>query len=131
MGLYLQACGAVLLALVLILCVANRTKEIAVLLGIGVCCMVMLVAMRYIEPVVDFVKQLSSIGDLDASMIAILLKVVGIGMVSEVASLVCADSGNSSLGKTLQLLGNAVMLYLAIPLFTMLMELVQTILGEL
>ena len=70
-------------------------------------------------------------GGLDSGTLRILLKAVGIGLVSEIAALVCADAGNSSLGKTVQLLGSAVILWLSLPLFTMLIELLQRIMGAL
>lgn len=100
-------------------------------LSIAVCCMVALTALEYLSPVISFVSQLEQIGGLDHSMIRILLKVVGIGMVSEIAALVCSDSGSSSLGKTVKLLGSAVILWLSLPLYSMLVELLQRILGGL
>lgn len=131
MTLYLQACAAVLLALVLILVLGSRGRDMGTLLALGVCCMVALIALRYLEPVIEFLDQLEALGGLNGSMISILLKVVGIGIVSEIAALICSDSGNSSLGKTVQMLGSAVILWLSMPLFTMLVELLQSILGEL
>ncbi len=113
------------------LCLGSRGKEMGALLAIFVCCTVALAALRYLEPVMDFLGKLESLGGLNSTMMGILLKVVGIGMISEISALICSDSGSSSLGKTLQLLGSAVILWLSLPLFTMLMELLETILGEL
>lgn len=64
-------------------------------------------------------------------MLGILLKAVGIGLVSEIAGLVCTDAGNGSLGKALQMLGSAVILYLSLPIFTAILELIREILREL
>ena len=50
---------------------------------------------------------------------------------TEIANLVCKDAGNESMGKSVQLLGTAVILYLSMPLFTALIDLLQKILGEL
>lgn len=131
MGLFLKACGAVLLAVVLMLALGNRSKDMSVVLAIAVCCMAALTALEYLDPVLSFVSQLEEIGGLDHSMIRILLKVVGIGLVSEIAALVCSDSGSSSLGKAVKLLGSAVILWLSLPLYSMLVELLQRILGGL
>lgn len=131
MGIFLKACGAVLLAVILMLALGSRSKDLSMVLSIAVCCMVALTALEYLSPVISFVSQLEQIGGLDHSMIRILLKVVGIGMVSEIAALVCSDSGSSSLGKTVKLLGSAVILWLSLPLYSMLVELLQRILGGL
>lgn len=127
---YLQAAGAVLLAVVLCLTLGRQGKDMAALLTIAVCCMVMLLAVTYLRPVLDFLEKLETLGDLNGEMEGVLFKVVGIGILTEVASMVCADAGNSSLGKVLQLLGSSVILWLSIPIFTALIDLVQGILGE-
>lgn len=125
---FLQACGAVLLAVILILS-QSANREMGILLSLTVCTMVIAIAVGYLQPVVDFLKQLEGLGNLDGNMVGILLKVAGIGMVSEIACLVCSDAGNASLGKAVQMLASAVMLWLSIPLMTALMELLQRILG--
>ena len=90
-----------------------------------------LAAMQYLEPVIRFIRELEELGGLDADSVTALLKVVGIGILSEIAALVCRDAGNASLGKTVQLLGSTVILALTVPLFSALLELIQKILGEL
>ena len=127
MSLFWKAAAAVLLAVVLGLSLGKQ-KDIGVLLTMAVCCMV---AISYLEPVLDFLRELETLGDLQGDMLGILLKAVGIGLVSEIAGLVCTDAGNGSLGKTLQMLGSAVILYLSLPIFTAMLELIREILREL
>ena len=45
--------------------------------------------------------------------------------------MICTDAGNASLTKAIQLLGGAVILYLSVPMFSALMDLIQKIVGEL
>ena len=131
MGEFLGACGAVLLAVILISNLNGCRKDMASLLSLTVCIMVVLVALQYIRPVLDFVDELESIGCLDGDLVRILLKLLGIGLVSEIEVLTCNDSGNASLGKSLQMLTTMVMLYHAVPLYRSLMSLLQEILGQL
>ena len=56
---------------------------------------------------------------------------VGIGLICEITAVVCHDSGNDSLGKMLQIIGSAVILWLSLPVFRALIDLIQSILGEL
>ena len=131
MGYYLQAVGAVLLTTVLGLTLANRGKEYGIVLTILVCCMVLVIAFTYLDPVLKFLQELERLADLETEMLLTLLKVVGIALLGEMSALICNDSGNSSLGKTLQILGSAVILWIAIPIFRSLINLLQRILGEL
>ena len=117
MGMFLRAFGAIMITVILTLTLNKQSKELSMLLTIGVCCMVLLVGLQYLSPVVD-------------GWIQILLKVVGIGLVGEIASLICADAGNGSLGKSLQFLASTVIIYLSIPVLNGLMDLLQQILGE-
>ena len=131
MTLFLQITGALLLAVILVLVLKNNGKEIGAVLAIGMCSMVAIGTLTYLRPVLEFMRTLESIGGLDKSMVEILLKVTGIGMITEIAALVCKDTGNESMGKSLHLLGSAVILYLSVPMFSALIELFQKILGEL
>ena len=129
MDMFIKICGGVLLSVVLILSLGNRSKDLSMVLAISVCCMVSLGAIEYLRPVIDFIKQLESVGGLDDTLIRILLKVTGIGIICEIGALICADSGCSSVGKAVKILGTAVILWLSLPLYGMLVELLQSILG--
>ena len=131
MTLFLQVCAGVLVAVLLILTLGSHGKEMGALLALAVCCMAVIAAMTYLRPVLDFLGTLEDLGNLDSDLVTILLKAAGIGLLAEIAALICADAGNASLGKAVQLLGTAAVLWLSLPLFTALMELLQTILGEL
>lgn len=125
-----KASAAVLLTVVLVLALGKREKDISVLLTMAVCCMVTAVAMSYLEPVLDLLWEVEAMANVQDGMIKILMKAVGIGLVVEIAGMICTDAGNSSLGKTIQMLGTVVILSLSIPLFRGFLTLIQEILGQ-
>lgn len=129
MGLYFQAVGAVLIALILTLLLSARDKSSASLLSMGVCSMVLIIGLTYLEPVVSFLGELENLGNLQPEMVRILLKVGGIGILAEISALLCADSGNASLGQSIKILSSGLILWLSLPVFQALMNLVQDILG--
>lgn len=131
MDIFLKASAGILIAVVLCLVLSKQGKDIAILLTIAVCCMVVTAAVTYLQPLIDFFRQLRTIGQLDPNMLNILLKVVGIGLLAEITGLICCDAGSSALGKTLQILTTAVILWLSLPLFSELIELIDTILGAI
>ena len=106
-------------------------KEMGLVLTAAVCAMIALAAAEYLEPVMVLLRRLEELGQLDGSMVGILLKCVGIGLITEIAGMVCTDSGNGSMAKALQLLGTAAVLWLAVPLFDGLLTLIQEILEGL
>ena len=126
---FLRAAALVLVTVVLALTLGKQQKDISTILVMAACVMVMTVGLAYLEPVMDFLIRLEDLGNLDSSILSILFKVVGIGIISEVAGMICADAGNGSLGKVLHILATAVILWLSIPIFEVLLDLVQDILG--
>ena len=103
----------------------------ASLLVLAVCVMLALTAGQYLRPVLDFMAELEEISGIDENMVGVLMKIVGIGVISEITVLVCADAGNASIGKSLQFLSAMVMLSLSVPLFRSLLQILQEILGQL
>ena len=127
----MKACGAVFLSIILVSNLSGSRKDMASLLMLAVCTMLALTAAQYIGQILDFARELEDIGGIDGEMVRVLTKIVGIGVITEITVLVCADSGNSAMGKSMQLLGTAVIFYLSLPLFTAFIDLLQKILGEL
>lgn len=130
MDIFFKTAAVALITVVLCLIVAKRDKDISLLLSVAGCCMLVVVAVRYLEPVFSFFRQLQSLGNMDSETLGILLKSVGIGLLAEIVGLICADVGNSALGKTLQIVATAIILWISLPLLTSLLSLVGEILGE-
>lgn len=128
MDIFIKATAGVLITLILCLIISKQGKDMATLLVLAVCCMVLTAAITYLKPVLDFFQKLESIGNLDSGLVKTLLKAVGIGLLAEIAGLVCSDSGNSAMGKVLHILASAAILALSVPIFTQLLELIETIL---
>ncbi len=131
MNVIIKAIAGVLIAIVLCQVLAKQGKDISVLLLIAVCCIVVSTAIAYLRPVVDFIRNLQSIGQLNTEMISVLFKAVGITLLTEITSMICSDMGNTSLGKSLQILSLAVILWLSLPLFEQLLALLDNILGSI
>ena len=128
MDRFYQATAAVLVTVMLIVTLHKQGKDMALLLSVLVCGMVGVMAAGFLEPVVRFIQKLKRIGSLDGELLGSLLKIVGICFTAEVTGHICDDSGNSALGKVLQFLASAAILYLSLPMLTMLLELVEGIL---
>ena len=126
-----KASAVVLITVILCLAIGKQEKDIAAILSMTACCIAAIAAVSYLEPVFDLLRELEEIGDIQSGTLGLLLKAVGIALVSELAGMVCSDAGNGSLGKTLQVLGSAAILYLSIPMFQALLTLIRDILGEL
>ncbi len=131
MDTFFKLCGAVLLVCLLCLLIEKKEKDLAMLLSLAACCFAGICLVGFLEPVVQFVRQLQDICTMDSALVQIIFKVVGIGVLAEVSSLICQDAGKSALGRLLQVCGGALILWLSLPLFTKLLDLITKILDEL
>ena len=131
MNVFIKVIAGVLIALILGIVLEKPGKDLALLLTLTACAMVLIAAVNYLQPVMDFVQRLQTIGKLDSEILEILTKVVGIGLIAEITGLICTDAGNGALGKTLQVLAAVVILWMSIPILNQLLSLIETILGEI
>ena len=129
MDLFIKITSAVLLSVIICLILAKNGADAVVLVTAAVCSMVILSAVSFLEPIVDFCNKLQEIGKLDNRVLSILLKAVGIGLISQICCLICTDAGNQTLGKYLQCVSTAVILWLALPLLEELVTLIDAVLG--
>ena len=128
MDLYIKAIAGVLIALMLCLTLGSKGKEISILLAITVCVMVIAAGFSYLSSVLDFFAQLQNLIGIDNHLLNILLKAVGVGLMGEIAGLICTDGGQATLGRAVQILTSAVILWISLPLYTEILSLIQELL---
>ena len=131
MDVFLKAVAGVLTAVILWLCIGKDNKGISVLLTIGVCTMIVTITAVFLEPIISFIFELQYLGELDGNLLAVVLKVVGISLLTEISIMICKDAGNETMGKSLQILSSAVVIWISIPVFEKLVSLLETILGTI
>ncbi len=119
---------ALILAALLLTRVTGR--EFAVVVTLLTCVLVLAGAAEFLEPVVEFLRELRRLADLNGQAMGILLKAAGIGLISQLAALLCADAGEGALGKAVELGASAAILWLSLPLLEEILAVVQGLLAE-
>ena len=119
------AAAGIMVAVVLWIIVSKQAKEFSVALSICACCLALLFLSAYLDPILDLIARLEQLAGVNQEWIGIMLKAVGIGLIVEIGSLICTDAGNAALGKTLQLGGTLVVLWLCVPLMSGFLELME------
>lgn len=127
MDLYWKAIAILLVGTVLGLVLG---KDMALLLCLCVCAMGLLTVLHYLQPVITFLEQLAQLTSLEDQTMRIVLKILGIGLVSETAGLICSDGGSAAFGKVIRLLSSAAILWVSIPVFQSVIQIIRQLLGE-
>ena len=126
---FFKITAGILIATILCLLLPKQKADISVLLSIAVCGMALICAAIYLEPLLSLFTRLIGLGNLPVELLQVLFKVVGIGLVSQISSVICMDAGYQSLAKVLQIVSTAVILWLCIPLLEQLLDLIENVLG--
>ena len=129
METFWKAIAVIILTVILGVTLGKTEKDISVVLSVAACSIIMIIAMQYLEEVIAFLWQLSSKESEQIPSIKIILKITGVALVTELTTLVSSDAGNSSLGKAVDILGNAAILNLALPLFETFLTILQELMG--
>ena len=130
MAEYIKWAAVVLIGLILSLVIGRQSRDMSLLLTLAVCVLVSIAALTFLEPVMELLRQLRRLGHLSGEAISILLKTAGIGLLSELASLICADAGEGAMGRALQILSNAAILWLSLPLFQQILTMIEGVLAQ-
>lgn len=128
MDTFIKAVAGILIAVLLSICLSKQSKDFSLLLTVVVCCCIAGAALYYLEQIIVFIETVNSVAKLDDNAFRILFKAVGVGILGEIVSQICEDSGNTSMGRMLKVLTTTTILWLSLPLFTALLELIEGIL---
>lgn len=130
MDIYLKAVVGVIISVILFLAVGQKGKELGTLLILAACVITATVAVGFLKPVLSLFSKLQSLIAVDSNLFSVLLKATGTGLIGEIAAMICTDSGQASLGKVVQILTTCVILWISLPVFTQILDLVEEILGS-
>ncbi len=128
MDVLLKASAVAVIGAVLGLVLKKNTPEISLLLAMGVSCAVLSLAVSLLGDVLDFITSLTDLTEMSSASISAVMKAVGIGIVTRLASDVCKDSGQSAAASSVELTGTVAALFVALPLMETVLEMIISLL---
>ena len=111
--------GAAVLAVLAIMIIRKQSPDTALTLRLVVTVVLAAVSILAIEPIVEYVRELSdTLGNTEKIGVAceVLLKALGISILTHVTATVCRDSGEGSIAYYVELGGKIEILLLSLPL---------------
>ena len=124
----LKIIGVGLITLVSYLLVKQVKPEIAICISLGGGIIMISMIVNYC---IDIINVFTSIVDktgLDGGIFKTVLKIVGIGYLTEFSASICNDSGNSSIGDKIMLAGKIIILVYSLPIVTSIIDILVGIL---
>jgi len=124
----LQIAGLGLAAAVLVVVVRKERPEMAMLLALAAGVIVFLVILPQIAEVVRLLEELAVRAHINVLFITDILKIIGIAYLAEFAGQICRDAGQESIGSRVEMAGKVIILVLAIPIISAVLDMFLKIL---
>ena len=117
-------CGICVIASVLCTLFGNLGKEYSVYIKLAAAITVLSVIVLYISPITETIYVLYEKSGADEEYLTTLFKALGICYISQFASDICKDCGETTLAVQAEIAGKIALMLLALPLFNTLSEFV-------
>lgn len=122
-----------IVAVALIGCIATIIvkpvrSDYAVLIALASGVIILAMLVNYLSSVFDALKLIINTTGISGNLYSLLLKIVGIGYLIEFTAGICADTGNSSLGDKVLLGGKIIILVMAMPIVTSILQIIMELL---
>ncbi len=109
--------------------IRERSGSLAMLLALTACVSALLLAVRFFGPIISLMERLRNLSGLSETVTAPLMKIIGLGLLTQLAGGVCEDSGEKALAKTVEICGSILAVYVSLPLINGVLTLLETMLG--
>jgi len=122
-----------IIAIGLITCIATLIvrpvrSDFAVMLAIAGGVVILALLVSFLSDIFGTVKLIIDTAGISSSLYTLLMKIVGIGYLIEFTAGICADTGNSSLGDKVLLGGKIIIMVMALPIITGILEVIMELL---
>lgn len=116
-----------MIATVLAILVKPQRPDMAILISITAGILIFFLVIHKLSSVVELLSSYSQKVNIDPVYIRTLLKIVGIAYIAEFGSEICKDAGEASIASKIELAGKVLIVVLAVPIITSLLELIVRI----
>lgn len=111
-------CVLAVVTVIIILTLRSRNSEIALMLGISCSIIILLSMLSQVSLIINTLNSIVAASNININYIVILLKVIGICLITEFAVNTCKDAGSQSLAGNVSLAGKVMVTITALPLYS-------------
>lgn len=128
MDSFYKIIGIALITCVACIIVKPIRNDFAILISIVGGVVILFYIISYLAGIFDVFNKIFTISNINSSLYAIIFKIIGIAYLTEFTACICNDTGNSSLGDKVLLGGKIIILVLALPIVTSILDIVMELL---
>ena len=127
MAILIKVAAIAVAGVVIGLVIKKNSPDMALMLTISLALIALYLAFDTIKAVTEFVTSLAGAAQISPAILTVVFKAVGISIVTKLSSDVCRDAGQSSVASGIELTGSFAALYIALPLFKTVMDMIGSL----
>ena len=120
--------GVALITCVATLVVKPVRPDFAVFISVVGGIIIIFMLAGYLTDIFDVFNKIFNVTNVNSSLYKIIFKIIGVGYLVEFTASLCSDTGNNSLGDKVLLGGKIIILVMALPIITSILEIVMELL---
>ena len=121
----IQVVGLALIATVLILVIKEQKPMFAFLIAAATGIVIYMLLIGKIGAVIEVLKRLAENSGMESIYLKTVLKIIGIAYIAEFGAQIVRDAGQESIASKIELAGKVLILVLAIPIISIIIETVM------
>ena len=119
-------CG--ITALIIIMLLKQYKPEFVIYVSLAAGAIILFLVMDKLSGIISLLKSLSTKASINQEFLIILIKITGIAFLTEFATSICKDSGETAIANKIDLGGKVLIIAISIPIISTLLETVIKIL---
>lgn len=117
-----------IIAIMIAIVFKKQKEEYSLYIAIGASMLILILGIGKLEVILEAINRLQGYIQLNSAYIGILMKIVGITYVTEISSSLCKDSGYSSIGEQIELVGKLSILAISMPILLAILDTINNFL---
>lgn len=106
----------------------ENKSNLSMVVGIAGSCVLMLMILDYFADIFSAITNLIDRAGISSSILKSVIKIVGIGYITEFSAGIVEDTGNNSVAEKIVIAGKVIILVVSLPIITSLFDLIAEIL---
>ena len=120
--------GVGLIALIIIIIVKQYRPEFTMYVSVAAGIIILLLVMDKLSAMINLLTNLANRTSINNEFIFLLIKITGIAILTEFASSVCKDSGETAIASKVDMGGKIIIIAMSIPIIASLLETILKVL---
>ena len=113
---------------VLSLVIRQSRPDISVLVTVAGAIVILLLLLKQFSSIFSWFDELANKTNISSSILAVILKIVGIGYIAEFVATACEDAGNKSMAEKVVLSAKIIILSLSLPILSSVIDTIVSVL---